>query len=138
MTMSMTIPLWCLAAFVLLALILVLALTWARLRHLSSGGTHRDFGRPDDNLLIWRLFRAHSNALENLPLFASLVLIGSFRGISGAPFDTLSVVYIVARAGQSLVHVLPGAGVQGFRRPILFWLQLACLAGLLFVVVQPN
>ena len=137
MTMEMTVPLWCLAGFVLLALVLVIALTGARLRHLSSGGSYRDFGRPDDGLLIWRLFRAHCNALENLPLFASVVLIGTFRGVSGVAFDGLSIVYLAARVMQSAVHVLPGGGIAGNRRAIFFWIQLACLFGLLGVVVSP-
>src|SRR2546428_4825953 len=74
MTHGLTILLLCLLAFVAWTIALVVALTVARLRYLASGGSVRDFGVPDDRRLIWRLFRAHVNCVENLPLFASVVV----------------------------------------------------------------
>ena len=130
----MTIPLWCLVAFVLWTIALVSALSVARFRHLATGGSHRDFGVPDDRRLIWRLFRAHLNCLENLPLFAAVVLIGAVRGVSGPALNVLSIVYVVARFGQSSVHVLGGPSNARFA---LLVLQLLVLVALTFLVVMP-
>jgi uncharacterized MAPEG superfamily protein len=133
----MTVPLWCLIGFVLWVLVLVLALTIARFRHLARGGTHLEFGIPDERRLIWRLFRAHLNALENLPLFASVILVATVRGVASLVFDLLAVSYLVARVGQSVVHVSPGAGLRGHRRFILLVVQLVCLLGLILLAVSP-
>jgi uncharacterized MAPEG superfamily protein len=131
----MTVPLWCLIGFVVWTIVLVAALSWARLRHLARGGSHRDFGIPDDRKLIWRLFRAHLNALENLPLFASVILVATYRGIASLALDALSVVYLAARIGQSLVHIAPGAGIAWNQRFILLIVQLVCLLGLIALAV---
>lgn len=131
---EMTIPLWCLAGLVVLSLALLLALLAVRLRHLSSGGSVRDFGIPDERKLGWRLFRAHANAVENLPLFIALVVIASVRGVGGAALDVLSVLYFAARVGHSTVHV---AGAPGNARLAFLLLQVACLLGILGLVVQP-
>ena len=131
----MTIPLWCLIGFVLWTIVLVVALSRARLRHLARGGSHRDFGIPGDRRLIWRLFRAHLNALENLPLFATVVLVGAVRGLTSLALDALSLVYLGARIGQSIVHIAPGAGIRGHARFILLIVQLVCLLGLIAIVV---
>ena len=130
----MTIPLWCLAGLVLLSLALLLALLGARLRHLSSGGSVRDFGIPDERRLVWRLFRAHANSVENLPLFIALVVIASVRGVGGAALDVLSLLYFAARLGHSVVHV---AGGPGNARLAFLVVQVACLLGILGLLVQP-
>ena len=64
MAHGLSVPLACLLALVLWTVSLVLALTVVRLRHLKGGGSVRDFGVPDDRRLVWRLFRAHANAVE--------------------------------------------------------------------------
>ncbi|MGH7893145.1 MAG: MAPEG family protein [Candidatus Binatia bacterium] len=134
----MTVPLWCLVALVVWTIGLVVALSVARLRHLAAGGSVRDFGVPDDRRLIWRLFRAHVNSVENLPLFASVVLVATVRGVSGLALDALAIVYLAARVGQSIVHVTPGGGLRGNRRFAFFVAQLACLLLLAAVAVAPS
>nr|HET7860017.1 MAPEG family protein [Caldimonas sp.] len=47
-----------------------------------------------------RLMRAHDNAVENLVVFAALVLVANAVGISGGTVATAAVVYFWAR----LVH----------------------------------
>ena len=123
----MTTPLWCLLVFVLWTVALVVGLTVARLQHLAAGGSTRDFGVPDERRLIWRLFRAHLNCVENLPLFASVVLVATVRGITGPILDYLAVLYVVARVGQFTVHVLGG---HGNTRLAFLLFQLGCLLGL--------
>ena len=138
MPSEMTVPLWCRVGFVLWVVILVVALTLARLRHLARGGSHLEFGIPDDRRLIWRLFRAHANAVENLPLFACVVLVAAVRGVASLVFDLLAVTYLASRIGQSVLHVSPGAGLRGHRRFLFFVIQIVCLLGLLLLAVWPE
>src|SRR5438128_3015429 len=99
----MTVPLWCLVAFVIWTVVLVVALSVMRLRHLAAGGSVRDFGIPDDRRLMWRLYRAHLNALEDLPLFASVVLVAPVRGVTGHTLDHLACLYLLTSTVQSVL-----------------------------------
>ncbi len=136
MPRPMTVPLWCLIAVIAWTIALVVALTIVRLRHLAAGGSPKDFGVPDDQRLMWRLFRAHQNAVENLPLFATVVLVATVRGIGGPGVDVLSVIYVLARVGQTAVHVSPTAGIPGYRRLAFLVVQLACLLGLAVMAIR--
>ncbi len=137
MTHGLTIPLLCLLAVVAWTIGLVVALTVARFRYLARGGSVRDFGFPDDRRLIWRLFRAHINCVENLPLFASVVLIAAVAGRDGPALDVLAATYLSARVAQSMSHVAPGAGLRFNVRFGFFAVQLACLAGFLIILALP-
>jgi uncharacterized MAPEG superfamily protein len=136
-THGLTIPLLCLLGFVVWTVALVVALTIARLRHLASGGSVRDFGIPDDRRLIWRLYRAHVNCLENLPLFAAVVLVAAVVGRRDAILDVLAVTYLSARVGQSLSHAAPGAGLRFNVRFGFFAAQLVCLVAFVVVLALP-
>ena len=52
-----------------------------------------------------RLARAHANCFENLPMFAALVLLAMASG-HGAITDGLAIWVLVARVGQSTVHLV--------------------------------
>ena len=138
MTSGLTIPLLCLLLFVAWIIALVIALTVARFRHLARGGSVRDLGIPDDRRLIWRLFRAHVNCIENLPLFAAVVLIATATGRRSGALDILALVYLSARLGQSISHVSPGAGLRFNVRFGFFLVQLACLAGFVVILATPT
>ena len=133
----MTTPLLCLLALVAWTIGLVVALTIARLRYLARGGSVRDFGMPDDRRLIWRLFRAHVNVLENLPLFASVVLTAAVLERRSSTLDALAIVYVCGRLGQSIAHVTPGAGLRFNVRFWFFATQLVSLAAFVIVLVLP-
>jgi uncharacterized MAPEG superfamily protein len=49
-----------------------------------------------------RMMRAHGNAVENLVVFATLVLIANAMGLTGGTIATAAVVYFWAR----VVHVI--------------------------------
>jgi uncharacterized MAPEG superfamily protein len=133
----LTVPLLCLLGLVAWTIALVAALTAARLRHLRRGGTVREFGIPDDRRLVWRLFRAHVNCVENLPLFAAVVLVAAVAGRNGPVLNILAVVYLLARVAQSVSHVAPGAGLRFNVRFGFFLTQMACLAAFIIVVAMP-
>jgi uncharacterized MAPEG superfamily protein len=137
MAPTLTVPLACLLAYVAWTIGLVVALSVARLRFLRAGGQVREFGIPDERRLVWRLFRAHANAVENLPLFASVVLVAAVLGRRGVALDALAVACLAGRVGQSVSHALPGAGHRHDLRFRFFQLQLACLIGFVVVLALP-
>jgi uncharacterized MAPEG superfamily protein len=53
-----------------------------------------------------RLMKAHSNAVENLVIFATLVLLANALGISGPAIAMSAMVYFWARVVHALVYTL--------------------------------
>jgi len=53
-----------------------------------------------------RAMRAHANCVENLPVFGAIALAVYAAQVNAPVVDMLAVVFIVARVGQSLVHML--------------------------------
>ena len=101
----MTFALWGLAIFILWTIAVVIVLLAVRIRHLSAGGSVKDFGTQNDESLLWRLFRVQSNLVENLPLYLGVVFLLTVRGVCGTAVDLLIVVYIVFRLVHSLIHI---------------------------------
>lgn len=53
-----------------------------------------------------RAIRAHMNCLENLPVYTALVVALMSTGLQGPWIDRLCVGMLVARVGQSIVHIV--------------------------------
>ncbi len=51
-----------------------------------------------------RLMKAHANAVENLVLFAALVLIANAVGLTGGAVATAAIVYFWARVVHALAY----------------------------------
>ncbi|HXJ34827.1 MAG TPA: MAPEG family protein [Candidatus Eisenbacteria bacterium] len=78
-----------------------------------------------------RAMRAHANCLENLPLYAAIVVAIVASGARSPTLDTLAVVMLAARVLQTLTHVTfpqtdPVVGV----RFAFFFTQLVCMAAM--------
>ena len=127
MSIDMSFPLWGLAIFILWTIAVVFMLLTVRIRHLSAGGSAKDFGTQNDESLLWRLFRVHSNLIENLPLYLGVVLLLTVRGVSATMVDLLIIVYIVFRLVHSVIHI---AGVDPKFRLLSLVIQLGCLVAL--------
>ncbi len=52
-----------------------------------------------------KLMRAHSNAVENLVVFAALVLVAHAAGISNSAIATAAMVYFWARLAHAVVYL---------------------------------
>ena len=67
-------------------------------------------GYPDNpkpqSLWAQRLMKAHANAVENLVVFATLVLVASALGISGSSLAMAAMIYFWARVAHAIVYVL--------------------------------
>ncbi|MFP5506801.1 MAG: MAPEG family protein [Gammaproteobacteria bacterium] len=77
-----------------------------------------------------RMMRAHENAVENLVIFAPLVLLVEYSGLNNALTATASMVYFYARLAHFLVFTfgLPMLRVVTFL--VGFAMQLILLARL--------
>jgi uncharacterized MAPEG superfamily protein len=124
MSLDMTFPLWGLVIFIVWTIAVVVLLLAVRIRHLSTGGSPKDFGTPNDESLLWRLFRVQANLVENLPLYIGVVFLLTVRGVSGTVVDSLVVVYIIFRLVHSLIHI---AGINPIFRLVSLVIQLVCL-----------
>ncbi|MEG4916556.1 MAPEG family protein [Microcoleus sp. B7-D4] len=129
---NMTFPLWGLTIFILWTIAVVILLLTVRIRHLSAGGSVKDFSTPNDDSLLWRLFRVQSNLIENLPLYLGVVFLLTVRGVSGTAVDLLIVVYILFRLVHSAVHI---AGLDPKFRLLSLVIQLSCLVALTIMAV---
>ncbi len=83
-----------------------------------------------------RSMRAHANCVENLPVFAALVLLGTVLAVPGSLFQVAAFVVLPARVLQSIAHVASGRNRAILVRFAFFSVQLTCfvlMAGLLVV-----
>lgn len=86
---------------------------------------------PNDAPIAKRLSDAHANCIENLVIFAVLVLGASALGKSAA-IDPLAKYVLYARIGQSTTHLL-GTGPRHVTVRATFWfIQLGLFVYLLF------
>lgn len=129
---EMTIPLWGLAIFIVWTIAIVVLLLSVRIRHLSAGGSAKDFGTPNDESLLWRLFRVQANLVENLPLYLGVVFLLTVQGVSGAAINVLIGVYVAFRLVHSVIHI---AGLNPNLRLISLGIQLSCLIALTALAV---
>lgn len=85
---------------------------------------------PNDPGFIQRVADAHANTLENLPIFAVLVLAAQAVGKPEAT-ASLAMFVVYARFAQSAVHIL-GVNTPLVLARATFWtVQLVCF-GLMF------
>lgn len=82
-----------------------------------------------------RCMRAHINCTENLPIFASLVLIGAHVGVPGALFQLAAFTVLPARVLQSIAHISSGRNRAVLARFTFFSVQLVCFAVMVALLV---
>lgn len=81
----------------------------------------------DDASLVKRLEDAHANCMENLPVFAVLVLAASLMDKSNT-IQTIAPFVLYARIGQTLAHLWGTGPLQVFVRASFWSVQLViCL-----------
>ncbi|MGZ9738312.1 MAPEG family protein [Pseudomonas azerbaijanorientalis] len=134
----MTIPMWMLLGFATWTLLLLMATVgvyrWVRI--LFSNVPIASFRSDQLEGEDWyrRGTRAHANCVENLPVFGVIVFVISALGVDGPAVSYLSMIVLIARVCQSLVHV---SHVQTDRfvavRFTFFCLQLICFLALIVI-----
>lgn len=83
-------------------------------------------GQPHGPDWYQRANRAHANCIENLPIFGAVVLTGAVIGRVDPTFDTLAQVYLLARVGQTIVHLSSGRSMVVNVRFAFFLTQMVC------------
>lgn len=120
------------------ALALTLALVGWRIRLVRSGDfrwsgfTGGQRHGPDD---YWRLNRVHANTMENMGLFAALVLAGVALGCSALAWHGLAWAVALARIVQSSVHVTSARSRAVLLRGTAFLVQQAAQVTMLVWLV---
>jgi len=89
---------------------------------------------PHGSELYQRCMRAHLNCVENLPIFASLVLLGASLGVTSAWFQVAAAGVLPARVGQSLAHIASGRDRAVLVRFYFYSVQLLCFLAMAAVL----
>ena len=95
-------------------------------------------GAPHGSDSYWRLNRAHLNTVENLPIFAAIVLSAYVVGQGTATFNLLATIVICARIIQSLIHILSGSTMAITFRFLAFGVQLVCEIWMALLVLHAG
>ena len=93
-------------------------------------------GVPHGSDSYWRINRAHMNTVENLPVFAAVVLSGWAIGLETLMFNRLAVIVVCARVVQSTIHILSGSALAINLRFLAFGVQLVCIAWMAVMILQ--
>ncbi|HEV2560830.1 MAG TPA: MAPEG family protein [Rhizomicrobium sp.] len=115
--------------YALWAMFLVLSIGAARVHQVVTGKsevTGFTAGVPHGPEPYWRLNRAHMNTIENLPIFATVVLSGVAANAVDATFNMLAIIVVCARAVQSLIHIMSGTATAINLRFTAFAVQIVC------------
>lgn len=122
-------------AWTLLLVLLVFAYRGARfLTGKPINSWPRGAKPADDAPLVKRIEDAHANCLENLPVFAVIVLAAAALGRLGA-VDALAPFVLYARIGQSLAHLWGTGTLQVLVRASFWAVQLMLFVWMLFRLV---
>ena len=137
----MTTPIWMLLGFaawtILLLTFTIGVYRWALI--FSGRAPINGFRADAPEGADWykRSMRAHAHCVENLPVFAAVVLALHASGTDGVVVDFASIAILVARVAQSLVHVSvrQTSAVVAVRFSFLL-VQLTCFFVLIAMVVR--
>jgi uncharacterized MAPEG superfamily protein len=78
-----------------------------------------------------RAMRAHMNCVENLPVYAAIVVALVATGLRSPVIDDLALAMLAARIAQTVVHIaLPPGTAAASARFALFFLQIACMTSM--------
>ena len=137
----MTVPLWALLGFAAWTVVLLLATVgvyrWSRI--LTGRVPIREFRADRIEGEDWykRAMRAHANCVENLPVFGAIVFALYASRIDSPAANAVSLVILLARVAQSLVHVsFEQTNAVVSIRFGFFFLQIAGLLWLIGIVVR--
>ncbi len=85
-----------------------------------------------------RSMRAHLNCVENLPIFASLVLLGTAAQMSGSLFQAAAATVLPARLVQSVAHISSGRNRAILVRFGAYCVQIICFLLMLLLLVDEG
>jgi len=95
---------------------------------------------PQGSAWYQRAMRAHMNCVENLPIYAAVVMALVATGLQSSTIDGLAIAILTARVCQTSIHILlPQDNVAVGLRFGFFFAQAACIIaiGVVIVVALP-
>jgi uncharacterized MAPEG superfamily protein len=128
----MSIPVWVLLGFAGWTLVTLFGSVgvyrWSRILTGRAKITEFVAGVPHGAEWYQRAMRAHANCVENLPVYGAVVVAIVASGIRSPLLDGLAIVLLLARMGQTIVHVVfePTSAIVGVRFS-LFLTQAVCM-----------
>jgi hypothetical protein len=134
----MTTALMCLLGFALWSVVLVSSIGAVRVFQVVTRQKRANefpSGQPHGGDAYWRLNRAHMNALENLPIFGTVVVVGVMLNVDAPLFSQLAQVVLAARVMQSVIHVSSGGVIAVNARFTAFLTQIVCIAWMALLIV---
>lgn len=138
----MTTPLLCLLFFAAWTIgLVVLGIGPIRVGKVLLGGARPNSfpaDTPHGSPAYRRLLRAHLNAVENLPVFATIVVVAHLANISSARFDQLAVTVAVARVAQTIAHISSGRSLIVNVRFACFAVQEVCLIWMIVLIALSS
>ena len=122
-------PYWSFAAWTLLTLFGSIGVyRWSRILTGRASIAEWRADLPQGSDWYQRAMRAHMNCVENLPVYAAIVVALMATGLQSPLMDRLAITILVARIGQTLAHIaLPPTNAATSLRFALFFVQMACM-----------
>lgn len=137
----MTIPQWSVLGFAVWT-VLVLCVTvgvyrWSKIFSGQASVSEWQADLPQGSEWYRRAMRAHANCIENLPVFLAIVYCATVAGARGNLLDTLALLVLAARIGQTTVHlsVVQTNPVASLRFG-LYLIQAVSMLGMTAIVVR--
>jgi uncharacterized MAPEG superfamily protein len=136
----MSIPVWAVLAFAAWTIaILIVGVGIYRWSLILTGQAElKSFpgDEPHGAPLYRRFVRAHANCIENLPVFAAIVLAAQASGAQSRTLDLLSMVVVAARIVQTSAHLSSGSNAAIAVRFSVLCVQLAAFMWMGALVVH--
>ena len=128
----MTIPQWALLSFAVWTLLVLFGTVgvyrWSRILTGQVRISEWQADLPQGSDWYQRAMRAHMNCVENLPVFAAIVLCVTATGADSRLLDLLAGAILIARIGQTTVHLaFAPSDVAASVRFAFFFVQAICM-----------
>jgi uncharacterized MAPEG superfamily protein len=140
----MSIPVWAVLAFATWTIaILMLGVGVYRWSLILTGKAElKSFpgDEPHGSPFYRRAVRAHANCVENLPVFAAIVLAEQTAGVRSTKLDVLSAAVVAARVVQTSAHLASGSNAAIAVRFTFLLVQIAAFVwmGALVVLLRAE
>lgn len=131
----MTIPVWVLLLFAAWTIATLLATVgvyrWSRILTGRAALSEFRADAPQGSDWYRRAMRAHANCVENLPVYAAIVVASVASGVRSPTLDALAVVLLAARVSQTVTHVaVEQTDAVVAVRFSFYFVQIVCMAGM--------
>jgi uncharacterized MAPEG superfamily protein len=136
----MSLALWMLLSFACWTLLVLLAGVGVRRWALIFSGRAKLTSFPADtphgSPAYRRAMRAHANSVENLPVFATIVLVAAAAHLNPSQLGLLAAAAMAARIMQTSVHVLMPETIASIAvRFAFFFAQLVAMIAMAILVI---